>query len=115
MEKEPKQQQQQPAVAAAAQAQPEKATKAKDKAKKKALKGITSGVAHIKASFNNTIVTITDATGNVITWSTPGMVGFNGSKKSTPFAAQVAAADAAPGKNGGFNSPNKLMFVRRTP
>lgn len=94
MEKEPKQQQQQPTVAAA-QAQPEKATKAKDKAKKKALKGITSGVAHIKASFNNTIVTITDATGNVITWSTPGMVGFNGSKKSTPFAAQVAAADAA--------------------
>lgn len=94
MEREPKQQQQQPTVAAA-QAQPEKATKAKDKAKKKALKGITSGVAHIKASFNNTIVTITDATGNVITWSTPGMVGFNGSKKSTPFAAQVAAADAA--------------------
>ncbi len=95
MEKEPKQQQQQPVVASAAQAQPEKATKAKDKAKKKALKGITSGVAHIKASFNNTIITITDATGNVITWSTPGMVGFNGSKKSTPFAAQVAAADAA--------------------
>lgn len=94
MEKEPKQQQQPPAVAAA-QAQPEKATKAKDKAKKKALKGITSGVAHIKASFNNTIITITDATGNVITWSTPGMVGFSGSKKSTPFAAQVAAADAA--------------------
>lgn len=95
MEKEPKQQQQQQPAAAAAQAQPEKATRAKDKAKKKALKGITSGVAHIKASFNNTIVTITDATGNVITWSTPGMVGFNGSKKSTPFAAQIAAADAA--------------------
>ena len=94
MEKETKQPQQQSATAAA-QAQPEKATRAKDKAKKKALKGITSGVAHIKASFNNTIVTITDATGNVITWSTPGMVGFNGSKKSTPFAAQVAAADAA--------------------
>ncbi len=90
MEKETKQQQQ-----STAGAQPEKATRAKDKAKKKALKGVTSGVAHIKASFNNTIVTITDATGNVITWSTPGMVGFNGSKKSTPFAAQVAAADAA--------------------
>ena len=95
MEKEPKQQQQQPAVAATPSAQPEKATRAKDKAKKKALKGITSGVAHIKATFNNTIITITDPTGNVITWSTPGMVGFNGSKKSTPFAAQVAAADAA--------------------
>ena len=96
MEKEPKQQQQQPAAAATTPAaQPDQAVRAKDKAKKKALKGITSGVAHIKATFNNTIVTITDATGNVITWSTPGMVGFNGSKKSTPFAAQVAAADAA--------------------
>ncbi len=89
MEKETKQQQQQPA------AQPEKAARAKDKAKKKALKGVTSGVAHIKASFNNTIITITDSTGAVLVWSTPGMVGFNGSKKSTPFAAQVAAADAA--------------------
>ena len=91
MEKEAKQPQQQ----STEQTQPEKATRAKDKAKKKALKGVTSGVAHIKATFNNTIITITDATGNVITWSTPGMVGFNGSKKSTPFAAQVAAADAA--------------------
>ncbi len=95
MEKEAKQPQQPAAAAATQAAQPEKAARAKDKAKKKALKGITSGVAHIKATFNNTIVTITDATGNVITWSTPGMVGFNGSKKSTPFAAQIAAADAA--------------------
>lgn len=95
MEKEAKQQQQQPAAAAQQQAHPEKATRAKDKAKKKALKGVSSGVAHIKATFNNTIITITDSTGNVITWSTPGMVGFNGSKKSTPFAAQVAAGDAA--------------------
>jgi small subunit ribosomal protein S11 len=73
----------------------EKPAKAKDKAKKKALKGITAGVAHIKATFNNTVVTITDTMGNVLVWSTPGIVGFNGSKKSTPFAAQVAAADAA--------------------
>ncbi len=65
------------------------------KAKKKALKGITSGVAHITATFNNTIITITDTKGNVIVWSTPGVVGFSGSKKSTPFAAQVASADAA--------------------
>ena len=69
--------------------------KRKDKAKKKALKGITSGVAHIKATFNNTVITITDIQGNVIVWSTPGVVGFNGSKKSTPFAAQVASSDAA--------------------
>ncbi len=68
----------------------------KDKAKKKKLaKGITQGVAHIQASFNNTIVSITDKQGNVLVWSTPGIVGFGGSKKATPFAAQVAAGDAA--------------------
>ena len=72
-----------------------KASKRKDKAKKKALKGITQGVAHIRATFNNTIITITDMQGKVIVWSTPGCVGFNGSKKSTPFAAQVAGSDAA--------------------
>ena len=72
-----------------------KPTKRKDKAKKKALKGITSGVVHIKATFNNTVITITDVQGNVIVWSTPGVVGFSGSKKSTPFAAQVASSDAA--------------------
>jgi len=76
-------------------AKPEKTVKRKDKAKKKALQGITSGIAHIKATFNNTVITITDAHGNVITWSTPGVVGFNGSKKSTPFAAQIASSDAA--------------------
>lgn len=70
-------------------------TRQKEKAKKKNLKGITSGIAHIKATFNNTVVTITDHQGNVLVWSTPGVVGFSGSKKSTPFAAQVAATDAA--------------------
>ncbi len=73
----------------------EKVQRSKEKIKKKVLKGTTSGVVHIKATFNNTIVTITDTTGNTLVWSTPGVVGFNGSKKSTPFAAQVAAADAA--------------------
>jgi len=69
---------------------------AKSKSKKKKLiKGITSGIAHIQASFNNTIVTITDKQGNCLVWSTPGCVGFGGSKKSTPFAAQIAASDAA--------------------
>ena len=65
------------------------------KAKKKSLKGVTSGVATIQASFNNTIVTIADKQGNTISWGSPGLVGFHGSKKSTPFAAQIAATDAA--------------------
>ena len=67
----------------------------KDKAKKKSLRGITSGIVHVQASFNNTIISICDKEGNVIVWSSPGLVGFSGSKKSTPFAAQVAATEAA--------------------
>ncbi len=70
-------------------------TKKDAKTRKKELKGITSGNVHIQATFNNTIITITDKQGNVIVWSSPGLVGFSGSKKSTPFAAQIAAADAA--------------------
>ena len=58
-------------------------------------KNIPTGVAHIQATFNNTIVTITDISGNVISWSTSGAKGFKGSRKSTPFAAQMAAEDAA--------------------
>src|ERR1700681_2286543 len=57
-------------------------------------KNITSGVAHVNASFNNTIVTITDAQGNTIAWSSSGQQGFKGSRKSTPFAAQMAAENA---------------------
>ena len=57
-------------------------------------KNITSGVAHVNASFNNTIVTITDAQGNAIAWSSSGQQGFKGSRKSTPYAAQMAAEDA---------------------
>ena len=67
----------------------------KTKAKKKSLKGVTSGFVTILASFNNTMITITDKQGNTIVWSSPGLVGFSGSKKSTPFAAQFAASDAA--------------------
>jgi len=70
------------------------ATKEKTK-KKKIAKNVTQGIAHILASFNNTIISITDKSGNVLVWSAPGIVGFSGSKKSTPFAAQIAAADAA--------------------
>jgi small subunit ribosomal protein S11 len=57
-------------------------------------KNIASGVAHVNASFNNTIITITDAQGNAISWSSAGHMGFKGSRKSTPYAAQVAAEDA---------------------
>ena len=58
-------------------------------------KNISSGVAHVSASFNNTMITITDAQGNAISWSSAGSQGFKGSRKSTPFAAQVAAENAA--------------------
>ncbi|MDA8232550.1 MAG: 30S ribosomal protein S11 [Magnetospirillum sp.] len=57
-------------------------------------KNITSGVAHVNSTFNNTMITITDAQGNTISWSSSGMQGFKGSRKSTPYAAQVAAEDA---------------------
>ncbi|MFA4992096.1 MAG: 30S ribosomal protein S11 [Candidatus Omnitrophota bacterium] len=67
----------------------------KKPAKKKVLKNVTSGIAHVFATFNNTIVTITDKQGNAIVWSSCGSVGFGGSKKSTPFAAQITASDAA--------------------
>ncbi len=63
--------------------------------KKKERKNIPVGVAHIKATFNNTLVTITDPAGNVISWSSSGVQGFKGSRKGTPFAAQLAAQDAA--------------------
>lgn len=62
---------------------------------KKEKKNIPTGVAHVLASFNNTIVSITDANGNVICWSSAGNQGFKGSRKSTPFAAQMAAENAA--------------------
>jgi small subunit ribosomal protein S11 len=62
--------------------------------KKKVKKNITSGEAHVNASFNNTMVTITDAQGNAVSWSSAGMMGFKGSRKSTPYAAQMAAEDA---------------------
>jgi small subunit ribosomal protein S11 len=62
--------------------------------RKRERKNISSGVAHVNASFNNTMITITDAQGNTIAWSSSGTKGFKGSRKSTPFAAQVAAEDA---------------------
>jgi small subunit ribosomal protein S11 len=63
--------------------------------KKRVKKNISSGVVHIQSTFNNTIITITDQVGNVVSWSSSGVQGFKGSRKSTPFAAQLAAEDAA--------------------
>jgi len=77
------------APAAAAPAAAEKRIKRKGK------KNILNGVVHIQSTFNNTIITICDVSGNVISWSSAGARGFKGSRKSTPFAAQVAAGDAA--------------------
>lgn len=71
------------------------AKKGKKKGKKKDRKFDSVGVAHVASTFNNTIVTITDLKGNVVSWSSAGKIGFKGSKKSTPFAAQLAAENSA--------------------
>ncbi|MGI9379548.1 MAG: 30S ribosomal protein S11 [Methyloligellaceae bacterium] len=68
--------------------------KDRTKVRRKEKKNISSGVAHVNATFNNTMITITDAQGNAISWSSAGAMGFSGSRKSTPYAAQVAAEDA---------------------
>jgi small subunit ribosomal protein S11 len=62
--------------------------------RKKEKKNVVAGVAHVSATFNNTIITITDGAGNAVSWSSAGSLGFKGSRKSTPYAAQVAAEDA---------------------
>ncbi len=67
----------------------------KKTSKKKVKKNVATGVAHIQSTFNNTIITITDPTGNALAWATAGQQGFKGSRKSTPFAAQVAAEECA--------------------
>jgi small subunit ribosomal protein S11 len=71
-----------------------KGAKSAGRARKKEKKNVVVGVAHVAATFNNTIVTITDPAGNAISWSSAGMMGFKGSRKSTPYAAQMAAEDA---------------------
>jgi small subunit ribosomal protein S11 len=78
-------------MAAPAAAAPEKKA---GRARKKEKKNVVVGVAHVAATFNNTIITITDQQGNSVSWSSAGMMGFKGSRKSTPYAAQVAAEDA---------------------
>jgi small subunit ribosomal protein S11 len=78
----------------AEQKQSGSATATSGKARKKAKRQVSDGIAHVHASFNNTIVTITDRQGNTLSWATSGGCGFRGSRKSTPFAAQVAAEKA---------------------
>ncbi len=68
--------------------------KEKTRVRRKERKNISSGVAHVNSTFNNTMITITDAQGNAIAWSSAGTMGFKGSRKSTPYAAQMAAEDA---------------------
>src|SRR6201996_9698615 len=81
-----------PAAAAGAAAAPAAGER---KGKKKSKKNVQTGIVFIQSTFNNTIITITDVSGNVLSWSSAGARGFKGSRKSTPFAAQVAAGDAA--------------------
>ncbi len=68
--------------------------KEKTKVRRKERKNIAAGVAHVNATFNNTMITISDTQGNTISWASAGMMGFKGSRKSTPYAAQLAAEDA---------------------
>ena len=71
-----------------------KQTQAAGRVRRRERKNISAGLAHVNATFNNTLITITDAQGNAISWSSAGSQGFKGSRKSTPYAAQVAAEDA---------------------
>jgi small subunit ribosomal protein S11 len=79
--------------------------------KKKITQQVTNGIAHIQATFNNTIITITDTQGNVLAWSSAGIVGFKGTRKSTPFAAQRAARDVAR-KALAYGMKNIMVYVK---
>ena len=81
--------------------------------RRKARRSVSTAVAHIKATFNNTMITITDAQGNAISWSSAGTMGFKGSRKSTPYAAQVAAEDA--GKKAAEHGMKNLEIQVRGP
>lgn len=86
---------------------------AKPKTKKKEKKNIVSGIAHVNSTFNNTLVTISDDQGNVVSWSSSGMMGFKGSRKSTPFASQMAAEDA--GKKAQDHGMKELNVLVKGP
>jgi small subunit ribosomal protein S11 len=86
---------------------------AKPRTKKKEKKNIVSGIAHVNSTFNNTLVTISDDQGNVVSWSSSGMMGFKGSRKSTPFASQMAAEDA--GKKAQEHGMKELNVLVKGP
>ena len=79
---------------------------------KRERKNVPSGQVHIQASFNNTIITVTDTLGNTLCWASSGSAGFKGSRKSTPFAAQLAAQSAANTARGDFNMREVDVFVK---
>ena len=85
----------------------------KSRVRRRERKNITSGIAHVNSTFNNTLITISDAQGNAISWSSAGSMGFKGSRKSTPYAAQVAAEDA--GKKAMAHGVNTLEVHVRGP
>ena len=85
--------------------------KAATRVRKKVKKNVAEGIAHVHASFNNTIVTITDRQGNALSWATSGGAGFKGSRKSTPFAAQVAAEQDAEDDSLHFAGPGVAVLV----
>lgn len=87
--------------------------KERTRVRRREKKNISSGVAHVSATFNNTMITITDAQGNTISWSSAGAMGFKGSRKSTPYAAQVAAEDA--GKKAAEHGMKTLEVEVRGP
>ncbi|MEL7544332.1 MAG: 30S ribosomal protein S11 [Pseudomonadota bacterium] len=87
--------------------------KDRQRTKRRVKKNISSGVAHVNATFNNTMITITDAQGNAISWSSAGTMGFKGSRKSTPYAAQVAAEDA--GKKAADHGMQTLEVLVKGP
>ena len=84
---------------------------AKARTKNKVLRSVTDGIAHVHASFNNTVITITDRQGNALGWATAGSSGFKGSRKSTPFAAQVAASRVGE-MVGGYGLKNIEVHVK---
>jgi len=86
--------------------------KKKDIKKKKVKKVVESGQVHVKSSFNNTLITITDSKGNVLCWSTSGASGFKGARKSSPYAAQVAASKAADTAKTSYGLQSVEVFVK---
>ncbi len=87
-------------------------TKSAARGRKRAKRVVTDGVAHINASFNNTLITITDRQGNAVAWTTSGTAGFKGSRKSTPFAAQVAAEQVGKVARDEFGMKVLIVFVK---